>query len=502
MRVAPANRAESSSSLPSNLTAFTCSLLSVLGACASSTREPAAPALPVLRASSTWHAGTVLEGGQTRLPSLENAANDPEQGPTSRVARAHVEVRWLESLPARVLDPIASHARLLISETEADPIVSTVDAMSTIRIARGDAAEAFWTDAREHDIAIANNAGRDTAARAARTAAIGDTTLVVPRGYTARYDLLVGKSPDASLHFAFDVLPRAGDEDVVRVAVVTRGRVSDEPVTDGDGRLVVLEEPLRGTEDRVVVLLRDPAAVGLEMAGALAISLTADTVSATDVTSELAQCTESARASALDAEQRNRTPSPDELRRMELESAFEALARSDGNRRAAVSSLVRSDAGEPAPPLIADLVRTVDQTTFGAFADSLAASKDSILQVGTDPALIAWQVERRAWSWLVARAQAEGFDDVLEAMLLRQSGEVGRYPSSVQSFANRAKNTADMTKRLEAENLLLLEDGNPGSRVRAYDWLALRDLAPEGFDPLATLEDRRAALEAFREKRN
>ncbi|MCA8970426.1 MAG: hypothetical protein KDC95_11600 [Planctomycetes bacterium] len=488
------------------LITFSCRLLVVvLGACASSPREPAVPAIPVLQASSKWYAGTVLEGAQTNVPSLEPANDDPEQPSSSRVARTHVEVRWLESLPARALDPIASHARLLISDREADPIVSTVDAMSTIRVARGDEADAFWTEARDHD--IASTTERDPRDRAPRSASMGDATLVVPRGYTATYDVLVNRSAaDAPLRFAFDVLPRAGDDDVLRVAIVTHGAGSDggRPVTDGEGRLVVLEEPLRASDDRIVVLLRDPEAVGLDlgMPGTLAVSLTADAVAATDVASELAKCAEAARAAALDAEQRNRTPSPDALRRMELESAFEALARRDGNRRAAVWSLVGSDAGDRSSPLVADLVRTVDETTFGAFADSLAGSKDAILQVGTDPALIAWQVERRAWIWLVAKAQSEAFDDVLEAMLLRQSGEVGRYPSSVQSFANRAKNAADMTRRLEAENLLLLEDGNPGSRVRAYDWLALRDLAPEGFDPLAALEVRRAALDANREKRN
>jgi hypothetical protein len=34
--------------------------------------------------------------------------------------------------------------------------------------------------------------------------------------------------------------------------------------------------------------------------------------------------------------------------------------------------------------------------------------------------------------------------------------------------------------------------------VRAYDWLAARGAAPEGFDPLAPLPERRAALDRSR----
>jgi hypothetical protein len=35
--------------------------------------------------------------------------------------------------------------------------------------------------------------------------------------------------------------------------------------------------------------------------------------------------------------------------------------------------------------------------------------------------------------------------------------------------------------------------------VRAYDWLAARGLAPEGYDPLASSDQRRAALARLEE---
>jgi hypothetical protein len=56
-----------------------------------------------------------------------------------------------------------------------------------------------------------------------------------------------------------------------------------------------------------------------------------------------------------------------------------------------------------------------------------------------------------------------------------------------------------LAKKLTAENRILLEDASPASRLRAYDWLAVRGLAPAGFDPFGSLAERRAALLAAAE---
>jgi hypothetical protein len=40
-----------------------------------------------------------------------------------------------------------------------------------------------------------------------------------------------------------------------------------------------------------------------------------------------------------------------------------------------------------------------------------------------------------------------------------------------------------------------LEDASPAARVRAYDWLNGKNLAPAGYDPLGSNKDRRAALD-------
>jgi len=44
------------------------------------------------------------------------------------------------------------------------------------------------------------------------------------------------------------------------------------------------------------------------------------------------------------------------------------------------------------------------------------------------------------------------------------------------------------------ENFIYLEDISPAARTRAFEWLAARDQAPQGYDPLASLKERRNVL--------
>ena len=66
------------------------------------------------------------------------------------------------------------------------------------------------------------------------------------------------------------------------------------------------------------------------------------------------------------------------------------------------------------------------------------------------------------------------------------------YPADV---ALAARNLEDFRARVIAENRILLEDNHPAARVRAYDWLAARGEAPDGYDPLGDEPSREAALE-------
>jgi hypothetical protein len=84
-------------------------------------------------------------------------------------------------------------------------------------------------------------------------------------------------------------------------------------------------------------------------------------------------------------------------------------------------------------------------------------------------------------------------------VLLRRAGECARWPDTIEDGLRRSRDAEALEAHFARENRIFLEDSAPGTRVRAYDWLASRGLAPKGFDPLAPEADRRrviAALEA------
>ena len=83
----------------------------------------------------------------------------------------------------------------------------------------------------------------------------------------------------------------------------------------------------------------------------------------------------------------------------------------------------------------------------------------------------------------------------LKAVLTVYAGEPGRHGGSLDDIAKQATSRQDLENRLTAENLVFLTDASPSSRVRAFDWLKARGLAPAGYDPMGTGKQRRQALD-------
>jgi hypothetical protein len=63
-----------------------------------------------------------------------------------------------------------------------------------------------------------------------------------------------------------------------------------------------------------------------------------------------------------------------------------------------------------------------------------------------------------------------------------------------------SRDLADLERRLINENRISLEDMSPAARTRAYEWLRQRELAPAGYDPLASAKERRVALDKVSEE--
>ena len=384
---------------------------------------------------------------------------------------------WLDSLPAGG-EPLAAHARLVSAERGGEPIEPRSQLTSGARILRGLPVQALRS--------------RPLAALAANGERCRE--LALPRGVTASLALR-------------DAATRRGDngEELQRELRVEVGRAREgqlslalfledlaESRTDAEGapagRLARRESLLLDLEPQVdgeaiaFVVQRD----GEGPAGWL-VTLTLKAQASPDA---LAACVESAREAESGSLARTTWIDSGESRRREIESALRALSALE-RRRAALVFLAAQARAE----LCGDLALSGSDEVLAGFAERLASELPELSELARDGATLGWTLERGAVRFLAARAAEQPLEPELSAALLRRTGELGRSPAALAEVAARARSLAEFGASLVAENRVLLEDSHPAARVRAYDWLAARGLAPKGFDPLASVEARRAALE-------
>ena len=177
---------------------------------------------------------------------------------------------------------------------------------------------------------------------------------------------------------------------------------------------------------------------------------------------------------------------PSQLR-LEERNALEAIRLDDGRRAALLFLGDRREA-----PFAAELALGADDALLGRFAARLESLK---CEPGPN---LGWRVERAAIRTAASLLAEDQLSPPLRASLLRRAGQAGLFPGVMEELAVAARDVADFDVRLVAENRLFLEDSDPGARVRAYDWLAERRREPEGFDPLASRDERRAVLRELR----
>ncbi len=135
------------------------------------------------------------------------------------------------------------------------------------------------------------------------------------------------------------------------------------------------------------------------------------------------------------------------------------------------------------------LLDAIDRTSAG---DSAASALDNAAGLG-------WLIEKTIYKLLIEYARNDAMSPELEGALIRHAGELGRHPSDLDDALDRSRGLEAFGQELLQENRLFLEDFSPAARTRAFDWLAARQNAPDGFDPLAPLKARRAALEKARD---
>lgn len=116
-------------------------------------------------------------------------------------------------------------------------------------------------------------------------------------------------------------------------------------------------------------------------------------------------------------------------------------------------------------------------------------------------AQLAWLLEKTAYDMLLEMSEQDKLTPALSTYLLRHAGQLGRQQVTLREQLAESRNLSDLQWRLIRENRIALEDMSPAARSRAYGWLARRDQAPAGYDPLASMQERRVALQAALEEK-
>lgn len=178
-----------------------------------------------------------------------------------------------------------------------------------------------------------------------------------------------------------------------------------------------------------------------------------------------------------------------------LSAAMNALTRPEARRSALIYM-----AGQTNANLLADTALVANEVTLAELATKvLAATTRPAVTTGPVDSLgeLGWMLDHAAFGLLSDMATGGKLknDPALAAVLVTHTGEAGRHPSSLKEIGNGVSSRADLQGRLIAENMIYLEDSSPGSRIRAYDFLKLRNREPAGYDPLGTPKERRDALE-------
>lgn len=415
-------------------------------------------------------------------------------------------------------DPMAIHVSYYA--TDHMPPVPGISIGGTTRLIIVDQAEAPLRPSAEltRNAMLIDNAGRLAESLAAASPAfavpLGQVDGLLPRGITFSTRL----DDPASGHDPASVMPtrRYVRLDVSRAApaaspATTRAVATTAPV----GPRLQLAVTMAGAASPQASIRRETAvldtavpASGRPFAVAVPFSLTGSRAGAIVIVVEL---------TSLDG----RTPSPDLLARVgrDLKQGAAAtrptgqLALTEASANASfvagvLPGLMREDrqraslaflADSVDAPLTRDLAIASDDKTLSLLCDRVIAN----LTAGGasfDRDGVAWILENASLRLLAEQQSARTLPKPLEAVLAIHAGEAGRHEGSIDEILKNAHGRNELATALTNENVILLSDSSPASRVRAYDWLAGRGVAPEGYDPLGPPRQRQAAVDRWIER--
>jgi hypothetical protein len=434
-----------------------------LAACRSA--PPPAPLLPPPLACDVIHfPGTVLSGPRP----------DPHPAETATVQTALVldcAATWLADPPLGGLTPIASSARLIVGSRNSQLLWPAADLdVTDVRIAEGAAAEEFCAALAEQrsDGVISLFAGRG----------------VVPPGVTARF---AAASSGAAEGSAGVQVGREVDGSL-SVAVVLQRESSVSVVPDKEIALLGAAPPVGGPPLVVVVpSFFDPGALVLR------IALREPEPGDAEQDAAFARCLAQLQRAQAHTESAAAVLDPASARALAIAAVLHDL----GSTSAPRSLLLHLAEDGSLAPLALDLGLSGADDAIARWTTRIIAAVEAAggaERVARDREGLAWILERTAYEMLAEGLERDDLPVEQLGMLARHAGEAGCFPGTLDEVLASVRNRAELEERLFAENDDFLEAAEPGARVRAFDWLAARGRAPEGFDPLAPREERRRAL--------
>lgn len=289
-------------------------------------------------------------------------------------------------------------------------------------------------------------------------------------------------------------LYRSGAADAYDIAIVSEDLTSAAPTTmpTAAGReMVVIQRKLIDGGDRIALAI--PMAFPQSTVKTIVIDLVlADAVPDGDPALTQAKTEIDAASAAIELTKSTAAPSTDDL---VMGQSLSSLTAPGVSPRAALAFLAERTGAR----LTQSVALVADDRLLQVIAGDV--QKRLAQMPSRDRRSVAWLLDRATIDSLatVKEEDAASILPPIQGALSIYAGEAGRQLDTLRSLAGEATSSDDLYNRIIAEHLILLEESSPGLRVRAYDWLRAAGHAPAGYDPLASPQERRAALERARE---
>ncbi|MFT7663312.1 MAG: hypothetical protein ACI87A_001536 [Planctomycetota bacterium] len=456
-----------------------------------STPEPKPLVAPALDFTVRHYTGSPLAGPTSFAVDEENA---PKVGAEKSPWFVDCRVIFLEDMPVGELEPLATRTRLIAAARGEDPVLTSTLLTAGALVGIGKRADEFIESIEEENFG--------------RFMELGAPAAAIPVGVSAWFKATAEEWIDVpdlgllkkvvSIYVSREVASDEAPSVVLSVEDLadSSGEDDGKSLQETPAVLATLRRELICLDDRPqldeeTLVLVFPSPFG-NATGALVAVLNVVGVADESRDEVLAQC-----ISDLEFEQtKAEVIEKDRAAVRTLGSAFQALDLARYHRSGLL--YLASNTGAA---LVEDLALSSDDVALAAFVRMLKNENSDLENDHT--AQTGWELDCQAFRFL-ANLQIESppLPPELLGILLRYTGEVGRYPGLVQEIVSNSVDSESLRDMWITENDLFLEDSNPGARVRAYDWLNSIGEGPEGFDPFAEASDRRRALSLAREKRD